>query len=152
MKIKSSIGLGLAVLAAAWGPAALAHHSFAMFDMQKMIALTGTVKEFAWANPHSWIYVVATKADGTQETWALECSSPNMMTRWGWKYSDIKVGDKVTVDIHPSRDGRPVASVYAVFLSDGRVLADPMGRRVSGDDLAKGPPPLPTKPTGEPYR
>jgi hypothetical protein len=120
--------------------------------MQHTVAITGTVKDFAWVNPHAWIYVNVTKADGSTEQWALECSSPNMMIRWGWNKSDIRAGDKITVDMHPSRDGKPVASVYAVFLANGKVLADPMGRRVSGDDLAKGPPSLPEKPTGTPYR
>jgi hypothetical protein len=134
------------------GGTSVAHHSFAAFDMQHTVAITGTVKDFAWVNPHAWIYVNVTKADGSTEQWALECSSPNMMIRWGWNKSDIKAGDKITVDMHPSRDGKPVASVYAVFLANGKVLADPMGRRVSGDDLARGPPNLPEKPTGTPYR
>lgn len=152
MQMKRFLVLSLAALGASGATASFAHHSFAMFDMQKTIAISGTVKEFAWVNPHSWIYIIATKADGTKEEWGLECSSPNMMIRWGWRHSDIKEGDKITIDMHPSRDGRRFGSVYAVFLSDGRVLADPMGRRVTGDDLARGPPSLPKKPTGEPFR
>lgn len=152
MKTCRFLALSLAALGLACAGMADAHHSFATFDMQKTLAISGTVKEFVWANPHSWIYMIVTKADGTREEWGAECSSPNMMIRWGWNRSDIKVGDKITIDMHPSRDGRHFGSVYAVFLANGHVLADPMGRRVTGDDLAKGPPPLPTKPTGTPYR
>lgn len=129
-----------------------AHHSFAHFDMNRTIAVTGTVSKWVWANPHSWVYLEVMRADGTAQSWAFECSSPNMMIRWGWRYADIRIGDKLTIDTHPARDGSPQGSVFAVYLADGRVLADPMGRRVSGDDLAKGPPPVPSKPTGEPYR
>lgn len=150
--MKSRLALLLLSVAALWSSAPLAHHSFAHFDMQRTIAVTGKVTKWVWANPHAWIYMDVTKADGSTESWAFECSSPNMMIRWGWHYSDIKVGDTLIVDSHPARDGSHQGSVYAVFLGDGRVLADPMGRRVTGDDLAKGPPSLPTKPTGEPYR
>ena len=135
-----------------WTGMSSAHHSFAHFDMNRTIAVTGKVSKWVWANPHAWIYMDVRKADGSTESWAFECSSPNMMIRWGWHYSDIKEGDSLTIDAHPARDGSRQASVYAVFLSDGRVRADPMGRRVTGDDLAKGPPSLPTAPTGEPYR
>jgi hypothetical protein len=150
MKMKSR--LGFAALAALWLSVSSAHHSFAAFDMKKTVAISGTVTKWIWANPHSWIYMSVSKADGTTEAWAFECSSPNMMVRWGWNHSDIKIGDKLTVDTHPARDGSKHGSVYAVFLSNGRVVADPMGRLVGGDDLAKGPPSLPSKPTGEPYR
>lgn len=152
MNMKTFLALSLATFGLSGAGVSVAHHSFAAFDMQKTLAISGTVREFVWANPHSWIYLVATKADGTSEEWALECSSPNMMIRWGWNHRDIKPGDKITIDVHPSRDGRPFGSVFAVFLGNGRVLADPMGRRVTGDDLAKGPPSLPEKPTGTPYR
>ena len=134
------------------GSVAFAHHSFALFDRTQLTTLSGTVREWKWANPHTWLTVTVRKADGTDEDWALVGSSPNMMIRWGWRYADIKIGDKLTIDTHPARDGSPQGSVFAVYLADGRVLADPMGRRVSGDDLAKGPPPVPSKPTGEPYR
>lgn len=152
MNMKTFLAVLLATFGLSGAGVSVAHHSFAVFDMQKTVAISGTVKEFVWANPHAWIYVIAPKADGSLEEWALECSSPNMMIRWGWNRSDIKAGDKITIDMHPSRDGRHVGSVYAVFLSTGRVLADPMGRRVTGDDLAQGPPTLPEKPTGTPFR
>jgi hypothetical protein len=74
---------------------AYAHHSFALFDLSKITTLSGTVREWKWANPHSWLRVVVRKADGTDEEWALVGSSPNMMSRWGWNAADIKVGDKV---------------------------------------------------------
>ncbi len=130
---------------------ALAHHSFALFDTTRTVTITGTVADFVWANPHSWIYVMVKRSNGTVQKWALECSSPNMMIRWGWHYSDINPGDKISIDVHPNREGKPQGSVYAVFLADGRVLADPMGRpNVSGDELAQGPGAVPTKPTGVP--
>jgi hypothetical protein len=131
-------------------PTAYAHHSFALFDRSKLITLTGTVREWTWANPHTWLKVVVRKADGTDEEWALVGSSPNMMIRWGWNAADIKVGDKVMVDIHRARDGRPIGELHTVFLPGGKVEADPGGQ--TGEALAGGPTHLPTKPQGEAYK
>ncbi len=130
--------------------AAYAHHSFALFDRSKLTTLSGTVREWKWANPHSWLTVVVHKADGTDEQWALVGSSPNMMSRWGWNAADIKTGDKVMVDIHRARDGRTIGELHTVFLPGGKVLGDPGGQ--GGEALAGGPTNLPTKPQGEPYK
>ena len=145
---------GPVLAAAMWASAASAHHSFALFDMSKLVTISGTVTEWQWANPHSWLYMAVRKADGTTERWAFECSSPNMMIRWGWNKNDIHVGDKITVDGHVARDGKTVASVQTLFLANGKILADPMGqaRNVSGDELASGPESVPDKPRGEVYK
>jgi len=129
----------LAAVAMLWAGAALAHHSFALFDMTKPVSITGTVKQWEWTNPHVWIHIIATKPDGTHEEWGLACSSVTNLTRSGWKSSDIKVGEKITVAMYPSRDGRPFGSVATVLLSDGRVLANPMGGRPSGAQVAANP-------------
>jgi hypothetical protein len=47
-----------AIAVAAFAVPAVAHHSFAMFDAQKTVTLQGTVKEFEWVNPHSWLRVM----------------------------------------------------------------------------------------------
>jgi hypothetical protein len=129
---------------------AFAHHSFALFDRTRLTTLSGTVHEWKWANPHTWLTVTVHKADGTDEDWALVGSSPNMMIRWGWNAADIKVGDKLMVDIHPARDGKPIGELHTVFLSGGKVLAEPGGQ--SGEALANGPTNLPTKPEGVLYK
>jgi hypothetical protein len=98
----------LAVLMLASIPArpVLAHHSYAMFDMQKDITLEGTVKEFLWTNPHVWIQLtVMDAANGKEVEWSIEGNSPNMLTRAGWNRHALKIGDKATVVIHPVRVG-----------------------------------------------
>ena len=55
---------GLSMILA--GTPLLGHHSFAGFDLSKMISLTGTVKEFQWVNPHSWIQLMVPDASGTR--------------------------------------------------------------------------------------
>ncbi|MEP7242467.1 MAG: DUF6152 family protein [Gammaproteobacteria bacterium] len=129
-----------AVLAAAvlWaaGPA-LAHHSFAMFERDKEVTLTGTVREFQWTNPHAFIEVDVADPKGTAEKWSVEMNSPNNLTRQGWKSSMLKAGDKVSVTINPLRDGKKGGLFVSVVLPDGKVLKDPTRRQL--------PPPAPAK-------
>jgi hypothetical protein len=147
MKISS---LFVVIAAICCSSIALAHHSFALFDRDKLTTLNGTVREWKWANPHTWLTVVVRRANGAEEEWALVGSSPNMMSRWGWNAADINAGDKVVVDIHPARDGRPIGQLQTIFLADGKVLGDPGGQ--TGEALAGGPANLPTKPQGEPLK
>jgi len=102
---------------------AAAHHSFAMFDREKTVILTGTVQDFQWSNPHSWIDVlIADAGAGVPPLWSVECGSPNMMARQGWRSTTLKPGDKVALVVRPMRDGSPVGSLVSITLADGRVL------------------------------
>ncbi|HUO21804.1 MAG TPA: DUF6152 family protein [Caulobacteraceae bacterium] len=88
------------------GTPAMAHHSFAMFDNQKTVTLDGTVKEFQWTNPHSWVQLlVKDPATGKEVEWAIEGGSPNGLARQGWKRSSLKPGDNAEITIHPLKDG-----------------------------------------------
>jgi len=144
------VRFGVVVIVSLCNPIADAHHSFALFDVSKLTALTGTVHEWTWANPHARLVVDVVKADGSVEQWDLVASSPNMMSRWGWNAADLSVGDKVSVDIHPARDGGHTGALQTIFLANGKVLADPAGQ--PGQALATGPKALPTKPQGEVYK
>ena len=107
-KSVSRFGASTVVLAAAAlsmaGPA-LAHHSFAMFDFKQNVSLDGTIKDFQWTNPHSWIVVTVTDASGKTTDWSVEGGSPNGLGRQGWKRNSLKPGDKAVVVIHPLKDG-----------------------------------------------
>jgi len=83
----------------------LAHHSFAMFDQAKSVELRGTVKSFRWSNPHVFIQLLVTKEGSDDEEWSIEMTSPEHLARVGWKPGTLKPGDKVTLVIHPMRDG-----------------------------------------------
>ena len=101
---------------------ALAHHSYAAFDREKKVTLTGVVREFQWNNPHAWIQIMVADEKGRQVEWGVECGSPNMMARTGWTSSTLKAGDKVVAIVNPLKDGRPNGSLVTVTLADGRVL------------------------------
>jgi hypothetical protein len=101
---------------------ALAHHSGAMFDSARTQTLVGTVTEFKWVNPHSSFKVEVTGADGKAVVWAVELNTPQNLVRDGWKRTTIKEGDKVTVVVHPMRNGTPGGSFRSITLPDGKTL------------------------------
>jgi hypothetical protein len=122
MKRGLIVPAAMSVLLAVQPRLAWAHHSFAMFDMTKTLTITGAVKDFQWSNPHSWLYVLGSEAGKPPETWSLEGLSPSMLTRKGWRSTDLKVGDKVTVVVIPLRDGTFGGAFSLVTLPDGRTL------------------------------
>jgi len=117
----ATLGLAAALGLAAVAPA-VAHHSYASFDRSKEVTLTGVVKEFQWNNPHAWIQITVADDKGRQTEWGVECGSPNMMARTGWKRTTLKPGDKVVAVANPLKDGRPNASLVRITLPDGKVL------------------------------
>jgi hypothetical protein len=123
--LKTSAALIAAAVALTGASESMAHHSFAMFDQSKQVTLKGTVKEFQWTNPHAWIEVMVTNAQGGAEVWGVELNSPNNLIRQGWKRTALKAGDKVTVVINPLKDGSKGGLFNAVTLPDGKVLGDP---------------------------
>ncbi len=114
--------LATALLLAA-GPA-LAHHSFAMFDRDKQVTLSGTVHDFQWTNPHSWIEVDVPNATGGSDKWGIELNSPNNLARQGWKSTMLKPGDKVSITFNPLRSGEHGGLFLQVTLADGTVMGD----------------------------
>src|SRR5262252_6165365 len=87
------------------GGSALAHHSFAMFDQSQTVTLQGTVADFRWTNPHVFIELTVKTETGADEQWSIEMTSPEHLSRAGWRPGSLKAGDKVTLSIHPMRDG-----------------------------------------------
>lgn len=104
---------------------ASAHHSFAMFDMSQTVTLKGAVKEFQWTNPHSWIQLLVTDDKGNTVEWGIEMGSPSGLLRQGWTAKSLQPGDKVTVQVHPLRDGSSGAAFMSATRDDGK----PLGRQ-----------------------
>jgi Family of unknown function (DUF6152) len=87
--------------------AALAHHSFAMFDQDNPIELEGTVQDFKFTSPHSFILLRVKEQDGSFTVWNLEAGSPTALSREGWTAKTIKAGDEVRLTVEPLRSGAP---------------------------------------------
>ena len=125
MKVKALCLAGLAV--AMYAAPALAHHSFAMFDADKRVTLQGTIKEFQWTNPHSWILVMVPNAQGVEEQWAIEMGAPGGLARQDWVPKTLTPGMKITAIIHPLKDGTHGGQFMAVTLPDGTTKGNPGG-------------------------
>ena len=101
---------------------ALAHHSFAMFDASTSKTVEGTIKEFQWTNPHSWILLMVPNSEGQLEQWPIEMGSPGGLAKQGWLPRTLTPGMKVKAVIHPLKDGTHGGQFLAVTLEDGRTL------------------------------
>ena len=102
---------------------ALAHHAAAMFETEKTVTVSGIVEEFAYVNPHAWLYVVVTDDNGEETLWGFEAEGPSALMRAGIKNNALQPGDLVTVTARPLRDGRPAGALVSVTKADGTVLA-----------------------------
>ena len=123
MNLKA-LGLALAAVTALAVPA-FAHHSFAMFDSDKTVTITGAVKEFEWTNPHAWLRVmVQDQGSGKELQWALEMGSPGQQAARGWKPDSVKPGDKVTITLHPLKDGSRGGQLLTAVLPSGQQLGN----------------------------
>lgn len=118
MSASARLSIVLAAIALLGRPLA-AHHSFAMFDSTNKATITGSVTRFEWTNPHVFIEIDVPGTDGAVKHWSVELGSPSILQRSGWKFTDIKPGDKVTAIVNPLRDGRPGGMLYRLTLPDG---------------------------------
>jgi len=116
-------GLFLALLSFTALPLA-AHHSGAMFDEKTSVTLSGTVKEFQWTNPHCWIQVLVPGSSETVE-WSVEMGAPFELFRTGLRPRTIKPGDKITVVVHPMRDGTRAGLFVSAAGPDGKPFGKP---------------------------
>jgi hypothetical protein len=103
---------------------AVAHHSFAMYDIANQITLMGTVTAFEWTNPHAYIEIDVAQGGSPVKHWSIELGSPSILMRGGWTFKDLKPGDKITVVVSPLKNGQPGALLNRATLPDGRVLGN----------------------------
>jgi len=100
-----------------------AHHSTAMFDAAKEVVLNGTIKEFQYTNPHSWIQIMVPGSGGAEVEWSIETAAPIVLLRAGIKPTALRPGDEVTVRAHPLKNGNPGGSLIDVKKADGTMLS-----------------------------
>jgi len=119
MTFRTACLVGIAAFA--FTAPAFAHHSFAMFDATKNVTLQGTVKEFEWTNPHSWLRVMVNdEKTGKPVLWALELSSPARLTTMGMHSDSVHAGDVVLVTFHPMKDGTRGGQFIQATLPGGK--------------------------------
>jgi hypothetical protein len=121
MRFHFALASALAITAVSAAPAD-AHHSFAMFDMAKDVTITGTVRVFQWTNPHSYIQLMVPDANGKQVEWSLEMGAPMYLYARHWRPGSLKAGMRITVMLHPLRNGKPGGVVQTVTTADGKEI------------------------------
>lgn len=104
---------------------ALAHHSFAQFDIRSEREISGEIYAIEWANPHVWIWLKVRGPDGTVTPWGFEGAAPGELMRWGFAKNALKKGDQVKVKYHPMANGKPGGSFESFTLAGGRVVGMP---------------------------
>jgi len=112
----------MALAGVAWTGVASAHHSFAMYDNEHQVKVSGTVTRFDWTNPHIYIFVTGGEMGKDAKPMTIEGASPGILNRIGWKFNMVKAGEKVTMVIAPLRTGEPGGLLKEIKLPDGRVF------------------------------
>jgi hypothetical protein len=110
----------------------LAHHSYSMFDMSTSVVVEGSVAKHEWVNPHTfvWLYVEKKGQPGQHDLYAFENGPIGMMVRQGWSKDTLSVGEKITVQYFPLKDGRTGGYFIKAVFADGR--------EILGDKFAPG--------------
>jgi hypothetical protein len=117
IRLAAAIGL----ISAAALPA-LAHHSTVMFDKDQEVKLTGTVKQFTYANPHAFIQIVVPQPEGAAVEWRIATEASVALGRAGIERKSLQPGEQVTLRAHPLKGGQPGGWLIDVTKADGTVL------------------------------
>jgi len=151
MRLGVRIGAMLSwIVAACFTAVAAAHHSTAEFDYTKQVTIKGIVKEVQWTNPHSYIQLIADGDGGEKIQWSVEIGSPTLNINLGWRKSSVKVGDVVTMDLSPARNGKPYGTLRVLTFADGQKLEGVAARIGGGPGGAPPAPAAPPSATKEP--
>lgn len=83
---------------------AAAHHGYALFDTSTHKTISGTVRQFIWMNPHSWVWLDVKNDQGGVDAYGFEGMSPNYLGRRGWTKDTLKPGDPIAVTYYPFKN------------------------------------------------
>jgi Family of unknown function (DUF6152) len=131
MKARVALLIGVALISLV-AATAYAHHSFAMFEMDKDVTYSGVVLEYKWVNPHVHITIDIKPGPNVDPavvgTWDVEGGSTNIMGRQGWTRATFKAGDAITLVGHPMKDGSKGISLFYAIMPDGKRLYHDIAR------------------------
>lgn len=112
------------LLALAGAGAAPAHHSQVMFDSSRCLNIQGTVRNWEFAFPHSWLWIIVPNGADANDIWGFESASPAQMMEVDhrWTRDVVQKGDKVTIRYSPLKDGRHGGQLFSLELPNGQVV------------------------------
>jgi Family of unknown function (DUF6152) len=100
-----------------------AHHSTVAYAEQSIVLKNATITKVLWDNPHIILTFTVKETSGVV-TWSTESGSPGSVARLGWNRNSVKPGDKVTIQLFPSKNGAHVGRLNKVIFPDGHELLD----------------------------
>ena len=115
MRIRSRMS-AIAVACAMASAPLVAHHSFAMFDMDKDVEYSGTVTEWKWQNPHVLIFIDVPDETGKVVTWGFENSNVHTLATQGYNRNTLKFGQPITAIVNPAVNGEPLGIIVKIIL------------------------------------
>ncbi len=121
MYIRVGRALAITVGMVAAMPAS-AHHGIANFDLNKDIAISGVIDKLAFVNPHSWLYVNVTGADGQVVQWQCEMRSATLLRRSGWSEAMLAPGTEVRITGAPDRNDPNTCYLATIAFADGTTM------------------------------
>lgn len=126
-----------------------AHHGNAAYDYEKTVTVKGTVTDWVWANPHSWLKIDVADDKGNVQHWILEGGNTTAGRDTGtpWGKTSLKPGDAVTVNVMPAKNGTTVGRIRRVFTPDGKVLMGGGGTTTLNDVPTPKKPAKPADPS-----
>jgi hypothetical protein len=98
-----------------------AHHSNAEYG-DKMVTMSGTVKEYRWRNPHVTVVWDVKDTDGKVTTWRGELASVTSVMGHGLTKNSLKAGDEIKIAVFPSKLGTPESVIVYITRADGTVV------------------------------
>ena len=102
----------------------LAHHGNASVE-NKTVVMKGTVTEWLWTNPHTFLKFDVKDESGNVKHWTAEWNNPSTLVNFGFTARTFKAGDEVTVTLSGvAKSGAPIGRLKSVLLPDGTLMTE----------------------------
>ena len=109
-----------------------AHHSRAMYDVEKLVSVEGVVTDVQWRNPHMWITLDVPGPNGKKESWGFEGSGAASMVASGISPQILKAGHRVKIIAHPPRDKSQRTAEFMGMEVNGKYYSRGTGSNIRG--------------------
>jgi Family of unknown function (DUF6152) len=96
-----------------------AHHSWARYDGDHVVTITGVVTGVEWASPHVFMHFTAPDDDGESAEWTMEMDPPTLLNRYGLRHDTIQVGMQITITGVRAKSGARMIRAVVIELPDG---------------------------------
>ena len=109
------------LLAVALGTPASAHHSWARYDGDNVITVTGNITSIEWASPHVVVQFAVPREGAKPTPWTMEMDPPTLLNRYGLRHDTLKAGMQVKLTGVRAKSGAPMMRAVTIEVEDGTV-------------------------------